>query len=69
MSYVRRAQERLIHNNLSSQQLLGIQLSNEDKRCIRETNLHKKKDKTKKEHRKKIAEMIEYVEKHILHVL
>lgn len=69
MSYSWRAQERLIHNNQSSQQPLGIHLINENKRHIRETNLHEKKDKTKKDHRKKIAEMIEYVEKHILHML
>ena len=44
MSYARRAQERLIHDNQYSEQPLGMQLINKDKRRIRETNLHKKKD-------------------------
>ena len=44
MSYARREQERLIHHNQSSEQPLGMQLRNEDKRRIRETNLCQKKD-------------------------
>ena len=43
-----------------------MQLSNENERRIRKTNLHEKKDNTKKDHRKKIAEIIEYMKKHIL---
>ena len=63
MSYARRAQERSINNNQSNEQLLGTQLRNEDLRRIRETNLHEKKDKTKKEHRRRIGEMTKHVEK------
>ena len=44
MNYTRRAQERLIHQNQSSEQPLGIKLSNEDKRRVRKTNLHEKND-------------------------
>ena len=44
MSYARRAQEKLIYNNQSSEQSLGMQFSNEDKMRVRETNLHEKKD-------------------------
>ena len=44
MSYLRRAQERLTHNNQYSEQPLGMQLSNYHKRRIRENNLHEKKD-------------------------
>ena len=68
MIYARRVQERLIHNNQSSEKPLGMQLSNENERRIKETNVHEKKDKIKKEHRKKIAEIIECVKKHVLHM-
>ena len=44
MNYARRAQERMIHNDQSSEQPLVMQLSNENKRRIRENNLHEKKD-------------------------
>ena len=63
MSYVRRAQERSINNKQSDEQPLGMQLCNEGLRRIRETSLHERKDKTKKEHRKRIGEMIEHVGK------
>ena len=55
MSHARRAHEILIYNNQYSKQPLGMQLINEDERRIRETNVYEKKDKTKKEHRNKIA--------------
>ena len=43
MSYVLRAQERLTHDNKSYEHLLGMQLSNEGKRRIRETNFAREK--------------------------
>ena len=43
MRYVQRAQEVLIHDNQSSEQPLGMKLSTENKRHIRETELHEKK--------------------------
>ena len=66
MNCARRAQETLICNNQSSEHHLGMQLRNEILRRIRETNLHEKKNKTKKEHRTKISDMIECVQKSFL---
>ena len=44
MRHARRAQEVLMYNNQSSEQPLGMQLSNEDKRRVRETDSCEKKD-------------------------
>ena len=44
MSCARRAQEGLTYDDQSSEQNLGMQLNNEGKRHIRETNLHEKND-------------------------
>ena len=42
MRYTQRSQERLIIINESSEQNLGMQLSNKHKRHVRETSLHEK---------------------------
>ena len=68
MSHARRAQERSINNNQSNEQPLCMQSCNDDLRLIRETNLHEKKDKTKKEDRRRIDERTKFIEKHILHM-
>ena len=55
------SQERMVRNDQSSEQCLGVQLSNEDERRIRKEPFHEKKDETKKENRNKIFDMIKHV--------
>ena len=61
MSYSRRAQERQILQNMSSEQPIEVELNAADKTRIRETNTCKKMEITKKRYYKKIAEIIDFV--------
>ena len=63
MSYHYTVQQIQVQQNQVHEEPIGISLSKKNIKRIKETNKFKKRDKTKKDHRQRLQEMIKFIEK------
>ena len=63
MSYHRAVQQREIQQNQGSQNPIGVQLSTSDKERIKSTDQFQISAETKRNHRERLKEMMEFIKK------